>query len=51
VGASGKGIIVEMFANIKNPTDWSQYDSLGPYQFPSENLDGAILVEIHTECE
>lgn len=43
VGASGNGVIMEMYAKIENPADWKQYEKLGLYEYKRENLDGAIL--------
>jgi GNAT superfamily N-acetyltransferase len=42
-GAAGKGHIIPLYANIKNPADWAQYGKLGLYEFPGHKLDGAIL--------
>lgn len=45
VGAQGKGVIMELYAKVEHPADWTQYDKLGLYEFKREGLDGAILTE------
>lgn len=43
VGASGKGKIIEMYASIKNPAGWKEYDKFGIGELIARGYDGAIL--------
>lgn len=43
VGAAGKGYIFELFASIKNPAGWAEYDRLGLGELKARGYDGAIL--------
>ena len=45
VGASGHGVIMELYVNIQNPANWKQYDQLMLDEFKSRGLDGALLPE------
>lgn len=43
VGAQGRGRILELYASIKNPASWEQYEKLGLGELKSRGYDGAIL--------
>lgn len=43
VGASGKGHVFELFASLKNPAGWKEYDRLGLGELKARGYDGAIL--------
>lgn len=43
VGASGKGHIMDLYAIIKNPAGWDEYQKYGLGQLESLGYDGAIL--------
>jgi hypothetical protein len=43
VGAKGKGHIMELYANIKNPAGWEEYEKYGLGQLKGLGYDGAIL--------
>lgn len=43
VGASGKGRILEMYASLKNPASWEEYEKYGLDELFSMGYDGAIL--------
>lgn len=43
VGASGKGVIMEMYASIKNPAGWNEYGKFGIGELIGRGYDGAIL--------
>lgn len=45
VGAQGAGHIMEMYASIKNPAGWKEYDQLGIDQLISRGYDGVLLPE------
>jgi len=45
VGAQGKGVIKEMYQNIKNPAGWKEYDQLGIDELISRGYDGLALPE------
>lgn len=45
VGAAGKGVIMEMYASIKNPAGWNEYDKFGIGELIARGYDGAILPE------
>lgn len=43
VGAQGRGHVMELFASIKNPAGWAEYDSLSLDQLQDRGYDGALL--------
>ncbi len=43
VGAQGSGVIMPLFANIRNPANRNQYDNLTLGEFRGRGLDGALL--------
>lgn len=43
VGAAGKGHIMDLYASIKNPAGWDEYEKYGLGQLQSLGYDGAIL--------
>ena len=43
VGAQGKGITMELYASIKNPAGWKEYEKYGLGQLKGLGYDGAIL--------
>lgn len=45
VGAQGKGQILDLYASIKNPAGWAEYDKYGLSELRREGYDGAILRE------
>jgi hypothetical protein len=45
VGAQGKGRILDLYASIKNPAGWTEYDKFGLDELESRGYDGAILPE------
>ena len=45
VGAQGKGHIMDLFASIKNPAGWDEYQKYGLGQLEGLGYDGAILPE------
>jgi len=45
VGAQGSGIIMNLYASIKNPAGWKEYDQLGLGELKGRGYDGAILPE------
>src|SRR3972149_1458985 len=47
-GAVGKGYIMELYANIKNPASWKEYEKYGLGQLKGLGYDGVILPEGNT---
>ena len=45
VGAQGSGVILELYACIKNPAGWKEYDQLGIGELIGRGYDGVILPE------
>jgi hypothetical protein len=45
VGATGKGIIMPVFLNIKNPSSWQEEDSLTNGQIKGRGFDGKDLTD------
>jgi len=45
VGAQGRGVIMELYACIKNPAGWKEYDQYGLGELKARGFDGAILPE------
>lgn len=45
VGAAGKGKTMELFASLKNPASWKEYDKYGLDELQHKGYDGAILRE------
>ena len=43
VGASGKGHIMDLYASIKNPAGWDEYEKYGLGQLKGLGYDGVIL--------
>jgi 2'-5' RNA ligase len=43
VGAQGSGYILDLYASIKNPAGWKEYDKFGLGELQSRGFDGAIL--------
>lgn len=43
VGAAGKGHIMDLYASIKNPAGWAEYEKYGLGQLIGMGYDGAIL--------
>lgn len=43
VGASGKGVIKEMYHRIKNPAGWDEYDKYGIDEMIAKGFDGLAL--------
>lgn len=43
VGAAGNGKVMEMYADLKNPASWDQYEKLGLSELEARGYDGAIL--------
>jgi len=43
VGAAGSGRIIDLFASLKNPAGWKEYDQLTLDELESRGYDGAIL--------
>jgi len=43
VGAAGRGHIMDLYASIKNPAGWNEYEKYGLGQLHSMGYDGAIL--------
>lgn len=42
-GATGINVIMDMYAMIKKPAGWDEYDKLGLQQLQDQGYDGAIL--------
>ncbi len=42
-GAQGKGVIKEMYQNIKNPAGWDEYDKFGVDELIARGYDGLAL--------
>lgn len=47
-GAAGKGHVMELYANIKNPASWKEYEKYGLGQLKGLGYDGVILPEGNT---
>ena len=47
-GAAGKGYVMELYANIKNPAYWEEYSKYGLGQLIGMGYDGVILPEGNT---
>jgi len=45
VGAAGQGHIMDLYASIKNPAGWDEYEKYGLDQLQGLGYDGAILPE------
>lgn len=45
VGAQGHGYILELYACIRNPAGWKEYDQLGIGEIIGRGFDGVILPE------
>ena len=45
VGAQGSGVIMPLYASIKNPAGWKEYDKYGLGQLQDMGYDGVILPE------
>jgi hypothetical protein len=45
VGAQGKGVIKEMYSNVKNPAGWDEYDKIGIDELRARGFDGVKLNE------
>ena len=45
VGAQGSGYILELYACIKNPAGWKEYNNLGIGELIGRGYDGVILPE------
>jgi GGDEF domain-containing protein len=45
VGASGNGIIMDMYAKIENPAGWKEYDKFSIGELLARGYDGVILPE------
>lgn len=43
VGAAGSGVIMELFASIKNPAGWNEYDKKSFAELIRDGYDGVIL--------
>ncbi len=43
VGAQGRGNVMDLFAQIKNPAGWTEYDKYGLGELKNLGYDGAIL--------
>lgn len=43
VGAQGRGRVLELYASLKNPAGWKEYDRFGLGELRREGYDGAIL--------
>lgn len=43
VGAQGSGHILDLYASIKNPAGWAEYDKLGLGELKGRGYDGVIL--------
>ena len=49
VGAQGQGKILDLYASIKNPAGWKEYDQKSIGELISEGYDGVILPEKNGE--
>lgn len=45
VGASGKGVIMSLYAKIDNPAGWTEYDKFSKGELIGRGFDGVILPE------
>lgn len=45
VGAQGRGKVMDLYASIKNPAGWDEYNKFGLGELKSRGYDGAILPE------
>ena len=45
VGAQGRGYVMDLYADIKNPAGWNEYEKYGLGQIESMGYDGVILPE------
>jgi hypothetical protein len=45
VGAQGQGVTMDLYASIKNPAGWAEYDKLGLDELQARGYDGVILPE------
>lgn len=43
VGAQGKGVVKELFHNIKNPAGWAEYDKFSIGELVGQGYDGVAL--------
>jgi hypothetical protein len=43
IGAAGNGKIIDMYAAIKNPAGWKEYDQLSLDEIESRGYDGVVL--------
>ena len=43
VGAAGRGVTMELYASIKNPAGWEEYEKYGLGELYQRGYDGAIL--------
>jgi len=43
IGAAGSGVIMELFASIKNPAGWNEYDKKSFAELIRDGYDGVIL--------